>query len=309
MTTDWHAFRRRWRRDGARALGATPPPLAAPLRCVALAAPFCAFEDAVRVARCSRAALRAARQIVAAVRRDVSRGGGRPVPVVGRPPLPAAPFPEGFRYARKLVLPRYTAFAGDEHDVHAEVRVAWLAAKRCWFGCGVCHVSRYAIDATTSPRTPSTRPARRGLVAGEHIPKGTRVVDYTGAVVSRHAARERERAEFEAGRPTYILSVVEHSRDESVAAWRTTVDATDCGGVSRFVNHSCAPNCEVVPTRSRRGQFLPTLALVTTVDVAVGVELTFDYAGGAPDDAVEDSRTECFCGARNCRGWLLRHVE
>ena len=157
--------------------------------------------------------------------------------------------------------------------------------------------------------TPSTRPARRGLVAGEHIEKGRRVVDYTGAVVSRKAALERERAEFDAGRPTYILSVVEHSRDESVAAWRTTVDATDCGGVARFVNHSCAPNCEVVPTRSTRGQFLPTLALVTTVDVVVGRELTFDYAGGAPDDAVEDSRTECFCGARNCRGWLLRHVE
>ena len=279
-TPDWHAFRRRWRRDGARALGAVPPPLAAPLRCVALAAPFCEFADAVGVARCSRAALRAARQIVAAVRRDASRGGARPVPVVGRPPLPAAPFPEGFRYARKLILPRNAAFAGAEHDVHAEVRVAWLAAKRCW-----------------------------GLVAGEHIPKGKRVVDYTGAVVSRQAARERERAEFEAGRPTYILSVVEHSRDESVAAWRTTVDATEIGGVARFVNHSCAPNCEVVPTRSTRGQFLPTLSLVTTVDVVVGRELTFDYAGGAPDDCVEDSRTECFCGARGCRGWLLRHVE
>ena len=62
-------------------------------------------------------------------------------------------------------------------------------------------------------------------------------------------------------------------------------------------------------TRSTRGQFLPTLALVTLKDVAVGVELTFDYAGGAPDDCVEDSRTECFCGARGCRGWLLRHVE
>ena len=61
--------------------------------------------------------------------------------------------------------------------------------------------------------------------------------------------------------------------------------------------------------REQAGQFLPTLALVTTVDVVVGRELTFDYAGGAPDDAVEDSRTECFCGARNCRGWLLRHVE
>ena len=153
-TSDWHAFRRRWRRDGARALGAVPPPLAAPLRCVALAAPFCDFADAVGVARCSRAALRAARQIVAAVRRDASRGGARPVPVVGRPPLPAAPFPEGFRYARKLILPRNAAFAGAEHDVHAEVRVAWLAAKRCWFVCGVRHVSQNAIDATTSPSTP-----------------------------------------------------------------------------------------------------------------------------------------------------------
>ena len=68
--TDWHAFRRRWRRDGAKALGAVLPPLAAPLRCVALASPFCEFADAVAVARCSRAARRAARQIVAAVRRD-----------------------------------------------------------------------------------------------------------------------------------------------------------------------------------------------------------------------------------------------
>ena len=38
--------------------------------------------------------------------------------------------------------------------------------------------------------------------------------------------------------------------------------------------------------REQAGQFLPTLALVTTVDVVVGRELTFDYAGGAPDDAV-----------------------
>ena len=267
--TDWHAFRRRWRRDGARALGAVPPPLAAPLRCVALASPFCEFADAARVARCSRAALRAARQIVAAVRRDVSRGGGRGrCRSSGGRRCRQRPSRRA-RYARKLVLPRNNAFAGAEHDVHAEVRVAWLAAKRCW-----------------------------GLVAGEHIEKGRRVVDYTGAVVSRKAALERERAEFEAGRPTYILSVVEHSRDESVAAWRTTVDATDCGGVARFVNHSCAPNCEVVPTRSTRGQFLPTLALVTTVDVVVGRELTFDYAGGAPDDAVEDSRTGVSAGAR-----------
>lgn len=151
--------------------------------------------------------------------------------------------------------------------------------------------------------------ARRGLVAGERLAKGRRVVDYTGDLVGKRAAARRERVEFAAGRPTYILSVVEHSRDASERAWRTTVDATARGGVARFVNHSCAPNCEVVPTRLRRGQFLPSLSLVALASVPTGVELCFDYAGGAPDDAVEDSRTECFCGAPACRGWLLRHVE
>ena len=45
-----------------------------------------------------------------------------------------------------------------EHDVHAEVRVAWLAAKRCWFVCGVCCPFRchegVAAMASVAPRPP-----------------------------------------------------------------------------------------------------------------------------------------------------------
>ena len=161
------------------------------------------------VARCSRAARRAARQIVAAVRRDRPAAAARgPVPVVGRPPLPAPPFPEGFRYARKLVLPRYAAFAGAEHDVHAEVRVAWLAAKQC-----------------------------RASSCGEHIPKRfRRVVDYTGAVVSRWPRWSGSGpSSRRAGRRTFCPS-------SSTRATTRPHDGRRDGlrGVARFVNHSRA---------------------------------------------------------------------
>ena len=138
-----------------------------------------------------------------------------------------------------------------------------------------------------------------GVFTDEPIVQGTQVLEYRGEEIGLQVGERRQEMYERNGEIDYLFRV-----DDQLI-----VDATRMGSLARFVNHSCAPNCEVAPTRSRRGQFLPTLALVTTVDVVVGRELTFDYAGGAPDDAVEDSRTECFCGARGCRGWLLRHVE
>jgi SET domain-containing protein len=52
------------------------------------------------------------------------------------------------------------------------------------------------------------------------------------------------------------------------------IDATKRGNVSRFMNHSCNPNCQllkwVVGSTHRVGMFV-------TSDVAQGTELTFDY--------------------------------
>jgi SET domain-containing protein len=58
-----------------------------------------------------------------------------------------------------------------------------------------------------------------------------------------------------------------------------------------FINHSCEPNCGI------RG----SVAIVAMRDIAVGEEITFDYAmteSGA-------FRMECRCGSRLCRGSVI----
>ena len=56
-----------------------------------------------------------------------------------------------------------------------------------------------------------------------------------------------------------------------------------------FVNHSCEPNCGVFGTS----------LLVALRDIAVGEELTFDYA---MCDASDYDEFDCHCGSPNCRG-------
>ena len=74
------------------------------------------------------------------------------------------------------------------------------------------------------------------------------------------------------------------------------LDAEHMGGVARFANHSCAPNCEtksVVLQNERR------VVLFTTRDVKRGEELTYDYQF-APE--CPERETPCACGAAACRG-------
>ena len=286
---DWEAFRAKWRRCGARALPGFRSGASRRADCQARAAFYLSFADCAALAACSRASLTAAAAAVSAIRADATRGcGARAVPVAGRPRT-GAPFPEGFAYAARVrAPPAYAAFAegSPDGDVRARVGVAWVPRLGGW-----------------------------GLFAREALDAGARVVDYTGDLVGAAAARDREAD----GGPTYVLSVVEHSFDDSAPAWRTAVDATVRGGVARFANHACDPNCVVRPTRATRSQLLPTLSLFTRTRVADGDELTFDYGGGshadADDDdvapagpAVERTATPCLCGAPACRGWLLRHA-
>jgi hypothetical protein len=75
------------------------------------------------------------------------------------------------------------------------------------------------------------------------------------------------------------------------------IDATKKGNLSRFMNHSCAPNCEtqkwIVDGRVRIGLF-------AAKPVKAGSELTFDYKfvrfGTEPQ--------RCLCGEPNCTGFI-----
>lgn len=81
----------------------------------------------------------------------------------------------------------------------------------------------------------------------------------------------------------------------------TVIDATKGGNDSRFINHSCEPNCESVIERGR--VFVDALR-----SIPAGEELTYDYAytrDGTETEEEETTLYACRCGARRCRGTIL----
>ena len=78
------------------------------------------------------------------------------------------------------------------------------------------------------------------------------------------------------------------------------IDAAVGGNDARFINHSCAPNCEAINDKQR-------IYIEAIRDIAEGDELTYDYA--YERDGTEDEEWEnlyvCKCGAPTCRGTIL----
>ena len=81
---------------------------------------------------------------------------------------------------------------------------------------------------------------------------------------------------------------------------RTVIDAAVGGNDTRFINHSCAPNCEAVIEDGR--VFIDALRTIMP-----GEELVYDYAYEREADAGPEAEAlyPCHCGAKACRGTIL----
>jgi len=140
-----------------------------------------------------------------------------------------------------------------------------------------------------------------GVYARTAIPAGHVIVEYTGERITKTESLRREAARLERARKghdacTYLFHLNQ----------RHDLDGRRGGNVSRFINHSCQPNCH---SENRRGHIL----IVATQDIEAGEELTFDY--GFPFRDWADN--PCRCGAPDCAGyivaadqrWRLRRVK
>ncbi len=129
-----------------------------------------------------------------------------------------------------------------------------------------------------------------GVFARRAIRRGARVVEYLGERISLEEAEARQ--DHQDQDPGHVLLF-------SVDA-RTVIDAGRGGNAARFINHSCAPNCEAVLDDGR-------IYIEATRHIAAGEELTYDYhlsLEGAYTAEVR-SRYRCRCGASSCRGTML----
>ena len=131
----------------------------------------------------------------------------------------------------------------------------------------------------------------RGAFALKRIRKGTRIIEYTGEIITDEEADRRYDDEKMNRHHTFLFAVdVNH-----------VIDGARKGNASAYINHSCDPNCEAVIEENR--VYIDALRTIQP-----GEELLYDYQyerDGVPD-ASWDRLYACHCGAPNCRGTILK---
>jgi uncharacterized protein len=129
-----------------------------------------------------------------------------------------------------------------------------------------------------------------GVFALRRIRKGTRVIEYLGERIS-HKEADRRYEKKKANDNHTFLFIVDS---------RTVIDAGAHGNAARFINHTCAPNCESC-TQNRR----VFIEAIRTIEP--GEELAYDYQieWDETDPPNVDKVFACHCGAANCRGTML----
>ncbi len=118
---------------------------------------------------------------------------------------------------------------------------------------------------------------RIGVFTDDAIPKGHKVIEYTGERISRRESGRR----WDPKR-SYLFELTE----------KVHLDGAIGGSGAEYINHSCEPNLK---TRIVRQHIL----YYSTRAIASGEELTVDYRYDHDTD-----KMRCYCGAPGCRGTM-----
>ncbi|KAJ3904103.1 histone-lysine N-methyltransferase [Lentinula edodes] len=127
-----------------------------------------------------------------------------------------------------------------------------------------------------------------GLRAEDDILKDSFIYEYVGDVVNNVSFKKRMRDYATEGIKHFYFMMLQ--KDEFI-------DATKSGGIGRFANHSCKPNCYVakwtVDQHVRMGIFAKR-------NIRKDEELTFNYNV----DRYGHQAQVCYCGEPNCVGFI-----
>ncbi|RKF42705.1 SET domain-containing protein [Paraburkholderia fungorum] len=134
----------------------------------------------------------------------------------------------------------------------------------------------------------------KGVFATEPIAAGERLIEYKGERISwKEALRRHPHNPAEPNHTFYFA--LDNGK---------VIDGKVDGNSARWINHSCAPNCEAEEIDGH-------VYVHALRDIAEGEEVFYDY--GLVIDARQTKKLkkeyECRCGARKCRGTMLARPE
>ena len=130
----------------------------------------------------------------------------------------------------------------------------------------------------------------KGVFALQDIAEGETLIEYVGEIISWDEAQDRHPHDPNDPNHTFYF----HVNEDKV------IDALHGGNSSRWINHSCDPNCEADEENERI--FIKALR-----NIKAGEELNYDYGLIIDEPYTKKLLAEypCWCGAKNCRGTLL----
>ena len=153
----------------------------------------------------------------------------------------------------------------------------------------------YAEDKTGRRRS---RIHGNGVFAIAPIRKGELIVQYKGKMVT-HAEADRQHGGDVTSGHTFLFTLNE----------KYILDANVRGNIARWLNHSCAPNCEALVHEDEGGDPKKDKVIIEARRaIKPGEELTYDY-GIVLDERHTNALKRiwaCRCGSPKCTGTMLK---
>jgi hypothetical protein len=134
----------------------------------------------------------------------------------------------------------------------------------------------------------------KGVFALQDLAEGETLIEYVGEVISWDEAQDRHPHDPKDPNHTFYF----HVNEDRV------IDALFGGNSSRWINHSCNPNCEADEDNDR-------IFIKAIRNIKAGEELNYDYGLIIDEPYTKKLKAEypCWCGSANCRGTLLSPKE
>ncbi|KAL4159913.1 hypothetical protein PRNP1_000486 [Phytophthora ramorum] len=129
-----------------------------------------------------------------------------------------------------------------------------------------------------------------GLRLLESATAGQLVIEYVGEVINEEEKERRLLDHAKNSPEDKNMYIMELGKGEYI-------DARFKGSVSRFINHSCDPNCHLLKWRVKG---VNRIAITALKDIEPGTELSYDYQFHTKQ-AME---WKCHCKSKNCRGTM-----
>ena len=124
----------------------------------------------------------------------------------------------------------------------------------------------------------------RGLYATQDIKEGTRIINYTGKIITKKQTEDSEK--FDNSKPIYLFNLNKRYDLDGLVSWNP----------ARLINHSCSNNADYEGTGLK-------IWVVANQEIIKGEEITCDYGFGYDSDY---RQFPCECKSINCCGYIVR---